>query len=384
MAFSMLTKEKFLADLLMSQQREEATYKRLTLELYKQLQEPLKSLYDEAIRATVNFTAITAETIQQHPRIIKILRYCLTPVISQMRLGQIVGVGTTRPFEVGDARPSDAVAAEVGRWVENYLDRERFPWTSPAPPDWSPPERSIAEHYAKLCTVALVSNQNTDTLYRMNRQRLQEEAIADVLRSIGLAFQAELGPPRLPQPRRKKGDPPQPPVPRRPVGISKIDDVQAGHFVTEKVILAGLGRNQKSDLTARPIDQPALLHPPRLFCIEAKAVGIRIDSAKRLKELNDKFTDWAGSAIPITTIGVCSGFFNLLELMATIRVRGIPIFFEHDLAPLGDFLKSGNYHGAPWDPTTLFADIPQDQLQEALGKITSAKDDEDEMPPEAE
>lgn len=146
-----------------------------------------------------------------------------------------------------------------------------------------------------------------------------------------------------------------------------------------KVILGGLERNQKTDLAARPADQPALFGPPKLFCIEAKAVGIRIDSAKRLKELNDKFTDWSACSVPIFTLGVCAGFFNAIELMATIRVKGIPIFFEHDLIQLGKFLQTGDYFGSPWNPKALFTDVPQEQLQAALEKITSAKADEDEQ-----
>jgi hypothetical protein len=66
--------------------------------------------------------------------------------------------------------------------------------------------------------------------------------------------------------------------------------------------------------------------------------------------------------------------------MATIRVRGIPIFFEHDLARLAEFLTTGNYFGSPWDPKALFTDVPPEQLEEALEKIASAKDHEDEQP----
>ena len=121
----------------------------------------------------------------------------------------------------------------------------------------------------------------------------------------------------------------------------------------------------------------------KLYCIEAKAVGIRIDSAKRLKELNDKFTDWGGAKpkLDIVTLGVCAGFFNPLELIATIRVRGIPIFFEHDLAPLGDFLMTGSYFGSPWNPKSQFTDVSQAELRAALEKITSAESDVDEGGP---
>lgn len=182
------------------------------------------------VDATANLTTITVRSLQQHPHVIQILRYCLAPTISQMRLGQIVGIGSTRPFEVDDKRPSDQAAGELAQWFQSYLDRERFPWTLPVPPAWSEPERQIAEHYAKLCTVALVSNQNTDTLYRNKRQKIQEDAVAAALASIGLILQVEPGQPYLGLPRRKKGDPP---VKRRPNGISRLDDVRPGNYVKE-------------------------------------------------------------------------------------------------------------------------------------------------------
>jgi hypothetical protein len=94
---------------------------------------------------------------------------------------------------------------------------------------------------------------------------------------MGLVLQERLGPPPSPRKRRKPGDPPTSRPPRRPGGINTVEDVQPGHFVREKKILGKSQKKQKSDLTARPGVEE------RLFCIEAKAVGIRIDSTKRLK-----------------------------------------------------------------------------------------------------
>jgi hypothetical protein len=118
-------------------------------------------------------------------------------------------------------------------------------------------------------------------------------------------------------------------------------------------------------LTVRPTEEE------RLFCIEAKAVGIRIDSTKRLKELNDKFTDWAKSSLPITTVGVVAGFFNDIELIATIKKRGIPIFFEHDLALLTGFLQTGQYFGSMWNPLELFPDVAETDVAAAMEKIAA-------------
>jgi hypothetical protein len=88
--------------------------------------------------------------------------------------------------------------------------------------------------------------------------------------------------------------------------------------------------------------------------------------------LNDKYTDWAKSRLPITTVGVVAGFFNAIELIATIKKRGIPIFFEHDLPRLMAFLQSGLYYDSPWDPAALFPDVPQVEVEAALEKIQTA------------
>src|SRR5262249_51915276 len=112
-------------------------------------------------------------------------------------------------------QPTSEQASRLARWFQEYLDQERFPWvankTMPAV------ERRIAEHYAKLCTVSLVSNQNTATKYRNQRKEKQENAISEVLLGMGLLLQKRLGPPPATRKRRKPDDPP-PPRPARRFG----------------------------------------------------------------------------------------------------------------------------------------------------------------------
>jgi hypothetical protein len=359
----MLTRARLREVMQASELAEERAYREMTRDLFRELQDPLKALYDEAIRVTSNLNSLTPNVIQANPRIIKILRYCLTPVISQMRLGQIIGLGTTEGFEEQGRAPDSEQASNLARWFNASLDRERFPWTT-GPVGWGEAERIIAEHYAKLWTVSLVSNQNTATKYRNQRKDRQEKVIADALGGIGLTFQQRLCAAPKGQRRPSSG------------GIHFRSDVDPRSYVKEKKILAGSEKRQKSDLTARPTDDE------RLFCIEAKSVGIRIDSTKRLKELNDKFTDWAKSSLPITTVGVVAGFFNDLELIATIKKRGIPIFFEHDLSALTAFLTSGQYFGTAWNPAGVFLDVADTDVETAMEKITTAPTDEDTKPPD--
>lgn len=317
-----------------SEAEEEKTYKRLTRELFRALQEPLKVLFDQTAEATQQFTKITADVLKAAPKIIKTLRYCLAPVISQMRLGQLVGIGTTEAFEEQGTVPTADQAERLARWFNDYLDRDRFPWLDQ--PKMKGAELELAESYAKLWTVSLQSNQNTATEYRTKRKEQQESAIAAALTGMGLKDQ-DLQP-KSPQKEKNKRNP----KPQKLGGINEIDDVRPAHYVRNKKILAGSQKKQTTDLAVRPSTEP------KLFCIEAKAVGIKLDSTKRLKELSDKSSEWKTHSF-IVTVGVIAGMFSENELFATIN-QGIPIFFEHALDKLVDFLNTGVYYGAKWNP----------------------------------
>ncbi|MFL5806912.1 MAG: XamI family restriction endonuclease [Roseiflexaceae bacterium] len=355
----MLTRERLREEMLESERLEGQIYMELTLDLLNRLQAPLRDLYDTMVTATQGLRAISAEAILSHPGIVKMLRYTTAPTISQMRLGQIAGLRTTADFEEKGIRPSPEQAERLALWFREHLDQERFLWLADDDLQRPTAELGVAERYAKLWTVSLIANQNTATAYRNRRKARQEEAIANALRHVGFAEQRKLGLP-LTQGRARRRELP-PAQTRKPGGISKVEDVQPGHFVREQKLL--FGKNQKADLTARPEADN------RLICIEAKAVGIRIDSTKRLKELNDKHTDWINSGLDIITIGVCAGFFNDIELIATARGRGIPIFWERNLDQLIAFVREGIYYGSVWKPNELFPDIPTAAIQAELESI---------------
>ncbi len=88
-------------------------------------------------------------------------------------------------------------------------------------------------------------------------------------------------------------------------------------------------------------------------------------------QLNRKCTDWSRSSLPILTVGVLAGFFNAIELIATIKKRGIPIFFEHDLAELTAYLRDGLYFGSNWNPSELFNDVAEKEVSAALEKMAT-------------
>src|SRR5947209_4155111 len=111
----MMTRELLLQEMARSEADEERTYKDLTLALFRDLQAPLKTLYDEMSAATAHLTALTPRAIQNNPRIIKILRYCLAPAISQMRLGQIIEMDSTEGFEERRMQPTEEQASRLVR-----------------------------------------------------------------------------------------------------------------------------------------------------------------------------------------------------------------------------------------------------------------------------
>jgi len=68
---------------------------RMARTLYSDCETQCESLFDIAMEKTNNFRNISPEVIIEDSRIIKVLRYCMLPVISQMKLptvfGQVIG-----------------------------------------------------------------------------------------------------------------------------------------------------------------------------------------------------------------------------------------------------------------------------------------------------
>ncbi len=91
-------------------------------------------VFDIASTETKAFTEITASAIISDSRIIKILRYCLAPSISQMKFGQLFGLATIESFErdkiVVRSKLDDLerLAPRIAEFVNQHLDRSRFVW----------------------------------------------------------------------------------------------------------------------------------------------------------------------------------------------------------------------------------------------------------------
>ncbi len=286
-----------------SEREEVRIFFRKAREFYRTAGVEGEELYDTAFRLTDEFQNIRGQVIRQNPRILKILRYMLVPAISQMKLGQMVGIASTASFENG-VEPDSTVAGKLATIIRQNLDRGRFVWQQAR---MNPRERAMAQRYAKRWTASLMANQNAVTVFRNWRKDLQENKIERAIMEASFRL-----------------------LPNRPV-VREIGSLPPGTFVKESKI--GRRNPQKADFVIRSKDGR------RLIALEAKAIGVRIDAYKRIKEVRDKAAAWNRLfGERIRTVAVIAGFVPVGEV-ETLLEAWISLFWEHDLAPLTRHLR---------------------------------------------
>ncbi|OAB59055.1 hypothetical protein AY599_08030 [Leptolyngbya valderiana BDU 20041] len=73
--------------------------------------------------------------------------------------------------------------------------------------------------------------------------------------------------------------------------------------------------------------------------LEAKAIGVRIDAFKRIKECRDKAQEWKNSFGENFVFGaVLAGFIPISEVESLIS-SGHIVFWEHGLEEISQFLS---------------------------------------------
>ena len=295
-------------DIKLSREREIALYTQEMPNLYEYAVSQNGTLYDLCFASTKGFTRVTRESILADSRIIKVLRYSISPPISQMKFGQKFGYATSSSIEKSSLRRGSssypklsAVAGQMALFFSNHLDRSRFIWID-NPSDGIP----LAFEYAKKWTCSLIANQNSETDYRHLRKRRQEDTISSFLEEKGYFLSSFTS--RLESP----------------------DDLEIGSYCREIRIK---GRTvQKADVVFR------CKHSGRLCLVEAKAVGVLIDAAKRVKECCDKSNEWNG-AINLgdcTVFAVIAGLFSEVNL-AALEASNIKVVWEHRIEDLLGF-----------------------------------------------
>jgi len=153
----------------------------------------------------------------------------------------------------------------------------------------------------------IIAQSEAKTRYRNWRKDVQEEKVAETMMEAGLEK-----------------------VSRSSVLESK-DDIPTGSFVPETKVAVSGGDNQKADFVARKRDGG-------LVFIEAKAIGVKIDSYKRIKEIRNKESDWR-STYPDADVGAALSGWIPESQIDTLLNDNITIFWEHRLDTLHNYFS---------------------------------------------
>lgn len=295
------------ADITNSRKYEMDIYVRSMRAMYDNALDQNGEIYDITFNLTDSFANIVPESILTDSRIIKILRYCVAPSISQMKFGQLFGLTSISTFEndriqLGTPKHKalELLANNMVDFFNKNLDYTRFMWIQ------SPDMRcSLAFDYAKKWTCSIASDQNAQTTYRNWRKQQQEQALVSKLISLGYVRSSFSG------------------------IIEKQTDINIGEYTQE---IRVKGRTiQKADLVLRS------KKTKKLVLIEAKAVGVELDATKRIKECCDKANDWMSrdSLKDSEIIALIAGFFTESNI-ANLSASGVTVVWEHHLATIED------------------------------------------------
>jgi hypothetical protein len=285
-----------------SQEIEEEIFLDRIREFYDEELEKHKALYDFVASRTNNFREFDAEIIRQEPNVVKILRYLVKPPISQMKFGQFNGVGSTTNYEDDDpSTPARDTAAAMARFMERNMDERKVPWLS------GDVEADEFIDISRDWTCDIIAQSEATTRYRNWRKDVQEERVAEAMADAGLRHVS------------------------RSATISDTDDLSTGTFVSETKV-ACPGDDQKADFVARPATD-------ELLFLEAKAVGVKIDSYKRVKEIRNKESDWR-AGFPNARVGAAVAGWIPESQIETLLGDDIEVFWEHRLGALREYLRS--------------------------------------------
>jgi len=295
-------------DIIESRKLEMKMYLSSLKDMYSNSMLQNSEIYDIASKLTKDFSKITSSSILQDSRIIKIFRYAMAPSISQMKFGQFFGLRSIGKFENDKLEDSNKkysqlkiISGEIARFTVDNIDKNRFRWLEQKMTDSS--NLALAKEYAKNWTCSIAAGQNAQTKYRTWRKNQQEHSIASMLIKLGYVKSTFKG------------------------IVKNKTDINIGEFTNE---LRVQGRTkQKADLIVRS------KKTQKLVLIEAKAVGVEIDSTKRIKECCDKANDWSSSKKLSNpqVISVIAGFFNPNGI-DSLQSSNIVVVWEHRLKDL--------------------------------------------------
>ncbi len=276
--------------------------------MYKNAFDENGLIYDIASKLTDGFVNISPDAILSDSRIIKILRYAIAPSISQMKLGQFLGLKTVDRFEKSKLTSGnifqilEQIAVNIANFATTKIDKDRFIWIEDAAL-----RSDLSLQFARKWTCSIAADQNAGTAYRNWRKEKQESAAKEAIEKLGYS-PAEAG-----------------------TMIESVNDLEPGTYTVERRVK---GRTiQKADLVCRS------KRNLKLVLIEAKAVGVEIDATKRVKECCDKASDWSSStdlSSPIV-VSLIAGFFAQNNI-DNLEASNIFVIWEHDMSKFSKIL----------------------------------------------
>jgi hypothetical protein len=285
-----------------SQELEEEIFLEQIREFYEDELEKNKHLYDFVAERTNDFRDFDAQIIREEPNVIKILRYLVKPPISQMKFGQFNGVGSTTNYEQDDpSTPAKDTAKAMAKFMEENIDERKVPWL------FDNIDAGERMDLSRDWTCDIIAQSEANTRYRNWRKDVQEDNVAEAMKEAGLT-----------------------PVSRSST-ISDIDDLPVSSFVSETKV-ACPGDDQKADFVAR-------LAKDEILFLEAKAIGVKIDSYKRIKEIRNKESDWR-AGFPNARVGAAIAGWIPVSQIETLLGDSIEVFWEHRLDSLQDYIHS--------------------------------------------
>lgn len=252
-------------------------------------------LVRKALQLTADLRSITGEVLLKEPSLWWALRYFCAPPISEEDLWTLVG----QKFKNMTPRVSDGTASAL----LSVIDAWRFPWVA-ARREPTEAERESAV----LSTTILLAHETLKTKRRGSASRAQEEAVTAALTEAGLAFD------------------------HRRSAILRLDELERQHF----------SRERKVD--GAKCDVPVRLADGRLLALECKVSNGPKNSWKRLqREVGGKAERWRQEfGSQVLTGAVLAGVFDLRCLVTAQDEQRVFLFWEHDLGPLIDFIKSSS------------------------------------------
>jgi hypothetical protein len=284
-----------------SQQLEEDIFLDNISKMYDNKLDEVGEMFEYTAERTDNFRDFNKDVIRDNPNIIKILRNIVKPPISQMKFGQFVGVNSTRSYEKeSPTTPNNEIAEQMAKFVQENIDERKFPWLYDSSVD-EEEKMELSKHW--VCDT--IAQSEATTKYRNWRKDIQEDKIEETLQEQGYEYES----------------------------VGRVDDVDDLDYMgyTDECKVSGEDV-QKADFAVRTGSDTVMF-------VEAKAVGVRVDAYKRVKEIRNKCTDWRNEFGGNADVAAVIAGWIPADKIQTLIDNDITVFWEHRLDSLEEYIS---------------------------------------------